>query len=282
MRYSILWTTIVALILGLLVFYFVAREVGNSELFSKQFGSNSAQRSALEHELWTTLWRQQQLSGNSRAQVGESESDSEGVQSRIKAMPREAILKLADKDAYYRFLKEAAKHGLKVLDKLDRFQTVRVEITDFERFGDWLRTGQVEAAPNYLVTVPPAPEAPIQELSLDGYQGLGTGLWEWLGVDGISLETGKGMTVAVLDSGIASHPAFQEGSIRRGENAIKDIESGHGTSVASLIAGSHELAQGVAPGASLLDIPVLDANGVGDSFTLAAGIVEAVDSGAQI
>jgi subtilisin family serine protease len=52
--------------------------------------------------------------------------------------------------------------------------------------------------------------------------------------------------------------------------------------VASIIAGNSSAVQGVAPDADILSIKVLDDNGEGDTFTLAMGIVEAVDMGADI
>ena len=57
---------------------------------------------------------------------------------------------------------------------------------------------------------------------------------------------------------------------------------GHGTAVASLIAGNDASAPGVAPAAEIISIRVADESGKADSFALAAGILAAIDSGAQI
>jgi subtilisin family serine protease len=57
---------------------------------------------------------------------------------------------------------------------------------------------------------------------------------------------------------------------------------GHGTAVASIIAGTSEDLPGIAPGSSLLSLRVLPPEGTGDTFTLAEGIVEAVNQGAHI
>src|SRR6476660_7772047 len=61
-----------------------------------------------------------------------------------------------------------------------------------------------------------------------------------------------------------------------------DKTYGHGTAVASLIAGNDPSAPGVAPAAELISIRVGDESGKADAFALAAGILAAVDSGAQI
>ncbi|SVD63858.1 uncharacterized protein METZ01_LOCUS416712, partial [marine metagenome] len=57
---------------------------------------------------------------------------------------------------------------------------------------------------------------------------------------------------------------------------------GHGTAIASLIAGTVEGEEGLAPAAEILSIRVLDGEGGGDSFTVARGIVEAAERGAKV
>jgi len=57
---------------------------------------------------------------------------------------------------------------------------------------------------------------------------------------------------------------------------------GHGTAVASLIAGADAAAPGVAPGVELISIRISDESGQADSFAMAEGILAAVDSGADL
>ena len=52
--------------------------------------------------------------------------------------------------------------------------------------------------------------------------------------------------------------------------------------MASIVAGGGEELQGLAPSSEVLSIRVLDGEGRGDSFTVARGIVEAVDRGAKV
>ncbi|HEX4951215.1 MAG TPA: S8 family serine peptidase, partial [Blastocatellia bacterium] len=92
---------------------------------------------------------------------------------------------------------------------------------------------------------------------------------------------GRGIGVAVLDSGIDENHALIGGGrvIYRqdftGQEDYRDI-SGHGTHVASLIAGNSTFAggayAGLAPGANLINLKVLDASGRGTSSALLAAL----------
>ena len=98
-----------------------------------------------------------------------------------------------------------------------------------------------------------------------------------------ALSTGAGMRIAVLDTGIdAAHPAFA-GRLLTGfdfvdfdtdpsevGNAVNNISYGHGTHVAGLVAL-------VAPGAKIMPLRVLDADGVGNAWVLAEAMLYAVD-----
>jgi len=79
--------------------------------------------------------------------------------------------------------------------------------------------------------------------------------------------TGRGVTVAVMDTGIAEHPDL-EGSVIARRDFVNDgatllDPSGHGTFVAGLIAAHGRTLKGVAPDAKLVSLRVLDQNGKG-------------------
>jgi subtilisin family serine protease len=96
------------------------------------------------------------------------------------------------------------------------------------------------------------------------------------------LSTGAGVRVAVLDTGVdRTHPLLA-GKLLPGFNFV-DFDSnpsevgstlnagyGHGTHVAGLVAM-------VAPGASIMPLRVLDADGVGNAWVLAEALLYAVD-----
>src|SRR5712691_8587270 len=98
-------------------------------------------------------------------------------------------------------------------------------------------------------------------------------------------DTGQGVTVAVLDTGIDNLPDFSGrlvggGDLTGGNNPYQD-SYGHGTCVAGLIAGngasSNGQYSGEAPGAKLVSIKVAGADGTTHLGTLISGLQWAVD-----
>ncbi|TDD59397.1 hypothetical protein E1263_15250 [Kribbella antibiotica] len=91
--------------------------------------------------------------------------------------------------------------------------------------------------------------------------------------------TGKGVPVAILDSGIdATHPDFK-GQIVAGKNFTAEPAGdglGHGTHVASTVAGTGAASKGkykgVAPGARLIDGKICDAEGFCTDSNILAGM----------
>ena len=102
--------------------------------------------------------------------------------------------------------------------------------------------------------------------------------------------TGTGVTVAVVDTGIdANHPDLVGQVVAAQDftgSGSTDDENGHGTFVASEIAGtgaaSNGYYAGVAPGAKLINARVLDAYGGGSDSTIMAGMQWAAEQGADI
>jgi subtilisin family serine protease len=102
--------------------------------------------------------------------------------------------------------------------------------------------------------------------------------------------TGEGVTVAVLDSGIdATHPDLDEAVIGErdftGKGNVVDGD-GHGTHVASILAGSGDASdgvnRGVAPDADLLVGKVLDDDGFGSLSGVIEGMEWAAAEGADV
>lgn len=108
----------------------------------------------------------------------------------------------------------------------------------------------------------------------------------WQGLEGNTDE----VIVAVVDSGIcASHPDLQGRllpgvSFVDGDSSVNDTYN-HGCGVAGVIAANANNSigiAGVAPNAKILPIRVLDANGLGGYAEIIAGIIYAVDNGADV
>ncbi|MFD6446670.1 S8 family peptidase [Promicromonospora sp. NPDC060204] len=128
-------------------------------------------------------------------------------------------------------------------------------------------------------------DAPLEVSDADSTPQIGaTDAWD-LGIDG------TGVTVAVLDSGIdTTHPDLDQGTVAlerdfTGSGSTHDA-LGHGTHVASIIAGSGEASdgenRGVAPGARLLNGRVLNDDGEGDESWAIDAMEWAASNGADV
>jgi len=105
-----------------------------------------------------------------------------------------------------------------------------------------------------------------------------------LGIGAIAGVTGQGVGVAVVDSGISTHAALSKKVVANvsfvtGDPSVADVY-GHGTHIAGIIAGQASAATyvtklytgGIAPGANLINVRVLGADGTGLTSDVIAGI----------
>jgi hypothetical protein len=204
------------------------------------------------------------------------------------ARPNEGVLKFSDAEAYHRFLARARESGLEVIGQLDGLLTVRVRYDSLPNLQhDMLQnpTDYAAVGANYLLQIPTAP--PKEDRPAVNQVPFGNDTLALLGVTGDHSQWGRGTTIAILDSGVSPDATFGQGRLRTldiglGTTAGTGADDGHGTAVASLAAGLAPDAPGVAPSANLLSIRVTDASGTSDIFTVAQGIIAAVDAGAQI
>ena len=194
----------------------------------------------------------------------------------------EVILRFPSEESYGAFLLALDGSRIRLVDQLDRLRAVRLGYDEWADLAGLL-DGENIIAYDSLPAVP-AP-TPAGGASQPGLVGFGDGLLPWLGITSDNSRWGAGVKIAVVDSGVVPHPAL--GALS-GSIAItpfpQDLNqtNGHGTAVASLIASNDPSARGVAPAAELISIRVGDESGKADSFALAAGILAAIDSGAQI
>lgn len=120
------------------------------------------------------------------------------------------------------------------------------------------------------------------------------GLQRVQGPEAWGVTTGRRAVVAVVDSGVdREHPELA-GKLVRGASWVGcsgatpcdawDDANGHGTHVAGIVAAPRDGkgVAGVAPGALIMPVRVLDASGNGSGSNVAAGIRWAADNGAHV
>ena len=168
--------------------------------------------------------------------------------------------------------------------------------------------GVLSATPNYIAHISGwIPPDPGNANTVGGWQSLQWNFLPGAGVDApdawVHLAQaghpgGKGVTVAVLDTGVAyanrgrfrRSPDLSTKRFVRGWNFVDDTpfpndDNGHGTHVASTIAegtGNTIGVTGLAYGVKLMPVKVLNHSGEGDSAVIANGLRYAADHGAKV
>jgi hypothetical protein len=230
--------------------------------------------------------------GDDTGDAGDLQSQMAELEELMKILEREyairgeAILNFSSDRSLEAFLNDAKGLGIRVLGSISGRRTIRVGFdnpADLARSLGGLDDSDFDLAPNYAVAVPQIPE-PNDANAQRPLVPFRDGALDWLGVSD-NTSWGQGIVVAVLDTGIDPHSTFRPGQISLADMNLGLASGdlfGHGTAVASLIAGNDSGAPGIAPGAALLSYPITNADGFSDSFTMAQAIFHAVDSGAQI
>ncbi len=168
----------------------------------------------------------------------------------------------------------AVRDGLRVGRVLDGFVVLEGALADISA----LRSVAGVEAISRDARVLPFMSVSVKTMAADQARLATPGL---LGIGSYPAVTGRGVGVAVIDSGIASHPALANKVVAAvnfvtGDTSTNDAY-GHGTHIAGIIAGSTTSVTplykgGVAPGAHLVNVRVLGADGSGYTSDVIAGI----------
>jgi serine protease AprX len=172
-----------------------------------------------------------------------------------------------------------AKHHGRLVDDLDVADSVVADVSADE-LANLANEPDVIVVPDVTVEVSGAADVAVRAPAAVFPQTTGANL---LAANGV---TGKGATVAVLDTGITKLPDFGnriKGGVDLSGEGNPYLDSyGHGTFVSGLIAGngasSGGLYAGEAPGANLVSIKVSGASGSADLATVISGIKWAVNN----
>ena len=192
------------------------------------------------------------------------------------AIEGELTLHFRSRKDYRAYLKALGEVDAAPLGQIDELMAVRVDSETLAR----VRPGRYGGRPSfsYRVEQPPPPVeiAPERLATLRPYGRTARAI-----TDARNDGDGTGVMVGILDSGIRAHPQFDDVYIVHIDlvgGGVDGPGSAHGTSVASIIAGT----EGIAPNAELFVVRVLDDSGTGNSFHVAEGIVQAVDLGVKV
>ena len=198
---------------------------------------------------------------------------------------RDIVVRFSSDESLRDFAAKAGERGLSIEKDLARLGLLRVRLDSGRQARELfeLLPEDSEPEPNFPVLVPELPETE----NVRGIASFGRGATAWLDAPEDRSSWGAGVVVAVLDTGVDfSHPSLagiQGTSIDLVEGeAPDDSYFGHGTAVASIIAGDPDAVGGLAPKAEILSFRVLDGEGVGNAYVVANGIVQAVDRGADV
>lgn len=199
------------------------------------------------------------------------------------AIPGEFIVFFPDAASQEAFQEAAEAAGIRVIDGIGPFLALRVAGSPGDLQSLLGEGMQVDG--NFRMQAPTLPDSAFW--TGGNLSGFGQGMLQFLGAP-LSPERftwGQGITVAVLDTGWLGHVSQEAVKVRQIDLLGPPYDgefSGHGTAVGGLIASTSAFAPGIAPGTELLSVRVLDGAGQGDAFTLAKGILAAVDGGADV
>ncbi len=199
----------------------------------------------------------------------------------------ELLLTFKSPEALNAFRLRAALAGIDIRHSDPRLLSARVKYRDAAKMAAELRehAGDYEnIGANYHIWVPGSPEKSVQDTAnAGGSVPFESSALDIIGAKGDRSRWGAGVKVAVLDTGVTNHSTLSGVKVTHTDLVRDGLPmNGHGTAMATLIAGNDNENGGVAPAAEILDIRVADSKGEGNVAFVAQGIMMAVDQGARV
>lgn len=215
----------------------------------------------------------------SNGELAASRADGDRMFGGADIIPDEYVLMFFSRQDRLAFEQLAAEYGAEILDRINGSHALRIRLRDRSALARLMEDAPlpVAYAPNRRAQVPPLTPPQGLEAPQEAYRAFGANALEWLGLDDVVSDGGQGIVVAVVDTGIAGGVGLATAGQWRAPSLSGETGM-HGSAVAAIIAGR----DGVAPASALLDIKAMGSDGRGDSFSVARGIVEATDLGADV
>ena len=177
--------------------------------------------------------------------------------------------------------------GVRIVDHLPELGIVRFSVIDskkaFPLLADFIENDLLTNNQPLRQPLPPRDDKVTESMSFSN------SFISWLGGSSDRDKLGRGVKIALLDSGIdSSHPALkgmaiiEKDFLQMHSSNEPLFKNGHGTALASVIAAQTESYVGIAPGSEILSYRVIDETGKTDSFAVASAILSAVEDGADV
>lgn len=177
--------------------------------------------------------------------------------------------------------------GVRIVDHLPELGIVRFSVIDskkaFPLLADFIENDLLTNNQPLRQPLPPRDDKVTESMSFSN------SFISWLGGSSDRDKLGRGVKIALLDSGIdSSHPALKGMAIIEKDflpmHSSNEplFKNSHGTALASVIAAQTESYVGIAPGSEILSYRVIDQTGKTDSFAVASAILSAVEDGADV
>ncbi|MFD2256397.1 S8 family serine peptidase [Luteolibacter algae] len=196
--------------------------------------------------------------------------------------PNELILRFPTQESYATTINLVRRSPVRLLRQIDALRAVRLGYNEWQDMAVLLNSANISKLKP--INSHPSVGRPIPGIG-DKALAFKNSVNSWLGVTSDISQMGKGVKIAVIDTGVVPHaeiPSLYRSIEIEPFPGDLTMTHPHGTSVASLITGKGPGVIGLAPAARLISIRAIDESGSTDGFNIAAAILMAVDEGAQI